>query len=364
MTKRQHAVAIKRMSPNRELNNSLNDRAQHLLKVLVQSYISDGQPMGSRNLAKMSDLEISPATIRNVMADLEELGLVESPHTSAGRVPTTKGYRLFVDTMLTVQPLTTDLVKRVSKDLQSDLGTNSLVESASMLLSGLTSMAGVVTLPKHDRVELRQIEFLPLSDRRVLAILIVNQKEVQNRIIHTDREYTPSELQQAANYLNELCAGQDLVVARQKILQELDHVRENMNELMRSAVEMGEKIFSGSDMDKPDYVVVGQTNLMEYEELSDIYKLRSLFDAFNQKREFLNLLDRCICAEGIQIFIGQESGHKALDDCSVVTSPYTVDDEIMGVLAVVGPTRMSYERVIPIVDLTAKLLGEALNNHS
>ena len=352
------------MSPNRELNNSLNDRAQHLLKVLVQSYISDGQPMGSRNLAKMSDLEISPATIRNVMADLEELGFVESPHTSAGRVPTTKGYRLFVDTMLTVQPLTTDLVKRVSNDLQSDLGTNSLVESASMLLSGLTSMAGVVTLPKHERVELRQIEFLPLSDRRVLAILIVNQKEVQNRIIHTDREYTPSELQQAANYLNELCAGQDLVVARQKILQELDHVRENMNELMRSAVEMGEKIFSGEDIDKPDYVVVGQTNLMEYEELSDIYKLRSLFDAFNQKREFLNLLDRCICAQGIQIFIGQESGHKALDDCSVVTSPYTVDDEIMGVLAVVGPTRMSYERVIPIVDLTAKLLGEALNNHS
>ncbi len=352
------------MSPNQDLNNSLNDRAQHLLKVLVESYISDGQPMGSRNLAKMSDLEISPATIRNVMADLEELGLVESPHTSAGRVPTTKGYRLFVDTMLTVEPLTTDLVKRVSKNLQSDLSTNSLVESASMLLSGLTSMAGVVTLPRHDRDELRQIEFLPLSDQRVLAILIVNQKEVQNRIIHTDREYSHSELQQAANYLNELCAGQDLVVARQKILQELDHVRENMNELMRSAVEMGEKIFSGTDIDKPDYVVVGQTNLMEYEELSDIYKLRSLFDAFNQKREFLNLLDRCICAEGIQIFIGQESGHKALDDCSVVTSPYTVDDEIMGVLAVVGPTRMSYERVIPIVDLTAKLLGEALNNHS
>ena len=352
------------MSPNQDQNNSLNERAQHLLKVLVKSYISDGQPMGSRNLAKMSDLEVSPATVRNVMADLEDLGFVESPHTSAGRIPTTKGYRLFVDTMLTVQPLNSDVVKRVSKDLQSDLSESSLVESASGLLSGLTSMAGVVTLPKHDRVELRQIEFLPLSDQRVLAILIVNQKEVQNRIIHTDREYTPSELQQAANYLNELCAGQDLVMARQKILRELDHVRENMNELMRSAVEMGEKIFSGTDSDKPDYVIVGQTNLMEYEELSDIYKLRDLFDTFNQKREFLNLLDRCICADGIQIFIGQESGHKALDDCSVVTSPYTVDDEIMGVLAVVGPTRMSYERVIPIVDLTAKLLGEALNHHS
>lgn len=352
------------MSSKEDLSNTLNDRAQHLLKVLVQSYISDGQPMGSRNLAKKSSLDVSPATIRNVMADLEELGFVESPHTSAGRIPTTKGYRLFVDTMLTVQPLNKDVVRRVATDLKSSSSMNGLVESASGLLSGLTSMAGVVTLPKHDRDELRQIEFLPLSDQRVLAILIVNQKEVQNRIIHTDREYTSSELQQAANYLNELCAGQDLVMARQKILQELDRVRENMNELMRSAVEMGEKIFTSDKSDEQDYVVVGQTNLMEYEELSDIYKLRDLFEAFNQKRDFLNLLDRCICADGIQIFIGQESGHKALDDCSVITSPYTVDEEIMGVLAVVGPTRMSYERVIPIVDLTAKLLGEALNQRN
>lgn len=349
------------MTSSEDSSSSLNERAQRLLKVLVQSYITDGTPMGSRNLAKMSELDISPATVRNVMSDLEEMGFVEAPHTSAGRIPTTQGYRLFVDTMLTVQPITNDLVSRVSKDLKQNLSTNNLVESASGLLSGLTSMAGVVTLPKHDRVELRQIEFLPLSDQRVLAILIVNQKEVQNRIIHTDREYTPSELEQAANYLNELCGGQDLVMARQKILQELDHVRENMNDLMRSAVEMGEKVFSDADTDKPDYVIDGQTNLMEYEELSDIYKLRGLFDAFNQKREFLHLLDRSICAEGVQIFIGNESGYKALDDCSVVTSPYTVDDEIMGVLAVVGPTRMSYERVIPIVDLTAKLLGEALN---
>ncbi len=352
------------MSSKEDLSNSLNDRAHHLLKVLVQSYISDGQPMGSRNLAKKSSLDVSPATIRNVMADLEDLGFVESPHTSAGRIPTTKGYRLFVDTMLKVQPLNTDVVSRVATNLKSNSSMSGLVESASGLLSGLTSMAGVVTLPKHDRDELRQIEFLPLSDQRVLAILIVNQKEVQNRIIHTDREYSSSELQQAANYLNELCAGQDLVMARQKILQELDRVREDMNELMRSAVEMGEKIFTDDENDEPDYVVVGQTNLMEYEELSDIYKLRDLFEAFNQKREFLSLLDRCICADGIQIFIGQESGHKALDDCSVVTSPYSVDEEIMGVLAVVGPTRMSYERVIPIVDLTAKLLGEALNQRN
>lgn len=342
--------------------NTLNERTQLLLKVLVESYISEGQPLGSRTLAKLSELEISPATVRNVMADLEELGFVESPHTSAGRVPTTKGYRLFIDTMLKIQPLTSDVVTEVANNLNADLTVSSLVESASGLLSGLTSMAGVVTLPRQERIQIRQIEFLPISDNRVLAILVVNQKEVQNRILHVDKDYTASELQQAANYLNELCVGEDLVHARQKILDELDHVRENMNDLMRSAVEMGEKIFSDAYTDKSDFVVVGQTNLMEYDELSDIEKLRNLFEAFNQKRKFLNLLDRCIRAQGIQIFIGQESGYKMLDDCSVVTSPYTVDDEVKGVLAVVGPTRMSYERVIPIVDITAKLLGEALNN--
>jgi len=350
------------MVSNQDSNYSLNDRTQHLLKVLVESYISDGQPLGSRTLAKLSELDVSPATVRNVMADLEEFGFVESPHTSAGRVPTTKGYRLFVDTMLNVQPLTTDVVSQLVENLNPKQSVNGLVESASGLLSDLTSMAGVVTIPKHDRAEFRQIEFLPLSDQRVLAILVMNRQEVQNRILHTDREYSESELLQAANYLNELCAGQDLVVARQRILDELDHVREHMNDLMRSAVEMGEKLFSESDAEKSDYVVVGQTNLMEYDELSDIEKLRGLFEAFGQKREFLSLLDSCIFAQGVQIFIGQESGYKVLDGCSVITSPYTVDEETLGVLAVVGPTRMSYERVIPIVDLTAKLLGEALNN--
>jgi len=350
------------MVSNQDSNYSLNDRTQHLLKVLVESYISDGQPLGSRTLAKLSELDVSPATVRNVMADLEEFGFVESPHTSAGRVPTTKGYRLFVDTMLNVQPLTTDVVSQLVENLNPKQSVNGLVESASGLLSDLTSMAGVVTIPKHERAEFRQIEFLPLSDQRVLAILVMNRQEVQNRILHTDREYSESELLQAANYLNELCAGQDLVVARQRILDELDHVREHMNDLMRSAVEMGEKLFSESDAEKSDYVVVGQTNLMEYDELSDIEKLKGLFEAFGQKREFLSLLDSCIFAQGIQIFIGQESGYKVLDGCSVITSPYTVDKETLGVLAVVGPTRMSYERVIPIVDLTAKLLGEALNN--
>lgn len=349
------------MVSNDDSNYSLNERTQRILKLLVENYISDGLPVGSRNLAKLSNLEISPATVRNVMADLEDLGFVESPHTSSGRVPTTKGYRLFVDTMLKVRPVNDQVVEQVKNNLNPTQNIDALVESASGLLSGLTSMAGVVTLPKHEHPEFRQIEFLSLSDNRVLAILVMNQQEVQNRIIHTDREYTDSELVQAANYLNELCAGQDLVAARQNILNELDRVRKQMNKLMLSAVEMGEKVFSES-CESLDYVVVGQTNLMEYDELSNIDKLRSLFDAFNQKRDFLRILDRCICADGVQIFIGQESGYDVLDDCSVITSPYTVDDDVLGVLAVVGPTRMSYDRVIPIVDLTAKLLGEALNN--
>lgn len=347
------------MAAIEEQNYSLSERTQLLLKVLVENYISEGQPLGSRTLARKSELEISPATVRNVMADLEDFGFVESPHTSAGRIPTTKGYRLFVDTMLKVQPITTDVVSQMKENLDPSQNVNSLVESASTLLSGLTGMAGLVTLPKIERAEFRHIEFLPLSEHRVLAILVMNQREVQNRILQADRDYTEAELQQAANYINELCAGQDLVAARQKILQELDGLREHMNDLMRSAVEMGEQIFSSSG--KSDYVVVGQTNLMEFDDLSDIEKLRSLFEAFGQKREFLRLLDRCICAEGVQIFIGQESGYAVLDDCSVISSPYTVDDEVMGVLAVVGPTRMSYNRVIPIVDLTARLLGEALN---
>ncbi len=347
------------MAAIEEQNYSLSERTQLLLKVLVENYISGGQPLGSRTLARKSELEISPATVRNVMADLEDFGFVESPHTSAGRIPTTKGYRLFVDTMLKVQPITTDVVSQMKENLDPSQNVNSLVESASTLLSGLTGMAGLVTLPKIERAEFRHIEFLPLSEHRVLAILVMNQREVQNRILQADRDYTEAELQQAANYINELCAGQDLVAARQKILQELDRLREHMNDLMRSAVEMGEQIFSNSS--QSDYVVVGQTNLMEFDDLSDIEKLRSLFEAFGQKREFLRLLDRCICAEGVQIFIGQESGYSVLDDCSVISSPYTVDDEVMGVLAVVGPTRMSYNRVIPIVDLTARLLGEALN---
>lgn len=338
----------------------LTQRAQHLLKVLVESYIRDGEPVGSRTLARMGGLDLSPATIRNVMADLEELGFVRSPHTSAGRVPTIKGYRLFIDTMLKVQPLSPALVQRLRQQLDPDRNTHDLVESASSLLSRITQLAGVVTLPRQTHISLRQIEFLSLSDNRVLAILVVNQREVQNRIIHLDRRYSEAELQHAANYLNRMFAGRSLQEVRQGILAELDRVREDMNRTMRSAIELGEKALAEPESD--DYVIAGETNLMEYAELSDVEKLRQLFTAFSQKRDILHLLDKCLAAQGMQIFLGQESGYQILDDCSVVTAPYEVDGNVVGVLGVIGPTRMAYERVIPIVDVTAKLLGAALNS--
>ena len=345
------------------MDNQLDARSQHLFRVLVENYIEDGQPVGSRTLTRLSDLDVSPATVRNVMSDLEALGYVHSPHTSAGRVPTALGYRLFVDTLIEVKPLTSSVVTGLKQKLvEPEFNQQLLVETASSLLSSLTQMAGVVTVPQQHHAAFRQIEFLNLSDRRVLAILVVDQKEVQNRIIHLDREYSSSELREAANYLNDLLAGRSLQSVRKLLLQELDRVRQDMDDLMRTAITLGEKIFSENEEPQQNYIVEGQTNLMEFEELSNIEKLRGLFEAFGQKKEILHLLDRCICASGVKLFIGDESGYEVLDDCSVVSAPYAVNEDVKGVLAVVGPTRMAYDRVIPIVDVTARLLSEALNS--
>ena len=346
-----------------QMDNQLDARSQHLFRVLVENYIEDGQPVGSRTLTRLSDLDVSPATVRNVMSDLEALGYVHSPHTSAGRVPTALGYRLFVDTLIEVKPLTSSVVTGLKQKLvEPEFNQQLLVETASSLLSSLTQMAGVVTVPQQHHAAFRQIEFLNLSDRRVLAILVVDQKEVQNRIIHLDREYSSSELREAANYLNDLLAGRSLQSVRKLLLQELDRVRQDMDDLMRTAITLGEKIFSENEEPQQNYIVEGQTNLMEFEELSNIEKLRGLFEAFGQKKEILHLLDRCICASGVKLFIGDESGYEVLDDCSVVSAPYAVNEDVKGVLAVVGPTRMAYDRVIPIVDVTARLLSEALNS--
>lgn len=334
------------------------DRAQMLLKLLVERYIRDGQPVGSRTLAKDSGLELSPATIRNVMADLEDLGLVRSPHTSAGRVPTAKGYRLFVDSLLTIKPMRSQEVESIRQKLAVTGNTENLITHASDMLSRITSLAGVVTIPRRERVRLQHIEFLSLSTRRVLVILVVNGQEVQNRVIDTDREYSQGELQQAANFLNSEFAGLELQDIRTRLLASMQQARDAMQHLMQNAMNIADQILDQQRDD--DYVLAGQTNLMNYAEMCDIEKLRHLFNAFNSKRDILHILDQSIHAEGMQIFIGDESGYQVLDECSLVTAPYKVDDEVIGVLGVIGPTRMPYDRVIPIVDVTAKVLSAAL----
>ncbi len=339
----------------------LDDRAQYLLKVLIQRYIRDGQPVGSRTLSRDSGLALSPATIRNVMADLEDLGLICSPHTSAGRVPTNHGMRFFVDSLLKVEPLNIGDAEQLRTQLDPDQDMHGLMATTSNLLSELTHLAGVVTLPKREKLKLRQVEFLPLSDQRVLVILVINDSEVQNRVIHTYRQYTDSELSQAANHLNSLFAGKDLHEVRTQLLGEMHATRENMNQMMMAVIEMGNKAFR-TDQEGEDYVLAGETNLMGFAELADTDKLRQLFEIFNEKRQILHLLDGALYAEGIQIFIGEESGYRVLDNCSLVTAPYEVDGQTVGVLGVIGPTRMAYNKIIPIVDMTARLLGSALNH--
>lgn len=338
----------------------LNERAQHLLKTLVSRYIFDGQPVGSRVLSRDSGLELSPATVRNVIANLEELGLVSSPHTSAGRIPTVKGYRLFVDTLLQVKPLLTNEIDRMKLQLEGAGDREKLIEVASAMLSDITHLAGVVTVPKQEQLTLRQVEFLSLSKNQVLVILVVNEQDVQNQIISTSRQFSPAELRQAANYLTAEFRGIDLNEIRTNILGEMRDAREQMNQMMVDAVTMAEQAFAVSG-EHESVLVAGQTHLMEYGELADMDRLRNLFEAFNRKRDILHLLDQSLSTEGVQIFIGEESGYDIFDDLSVVTSTYEADGEVLGVLGVIGPTRMAYERVIPIVDLTARLLGAALN---
>jgi heat-inducible transcriptional repressor len=338
----------------------LNERSLQLLKTLVERYISDGQPVGSRVLSKDSELNLSPATIRNVMADLEDLGLVHSPHTSAGRVPTVSGYRLFVDSLLTVKPLDAKDISRLHQGLSERDDTSNVIGVASRLLAELTKMAGVVTLPRRELICLRHIEFLPLSHKRVLVIFVTNEQEVHNKVIHTDKVFSASELQQAGSYLNSIYCGRSLVAVREAVLKELHDDQERMNQAMLDAIKMAQLTFESGD-EKDDYVLTGETNLMGFSELSDRDHLKKLFDAFSQKQDVIHLLDQSMKAEGVQIFIGEESGYQAFDHCSLVTSSYSVNDEVVGVLGVIGPTRMAYEKIIPFVDVTAKLLGAALN---
>ncbi|EDN70976.1 Negative regulator of class I heat shock protein [Beggiatoa sp. PS] len=347
------------------LGNNLSKRAQHLLKILVNRYIREGQPIGSRTLSREVTLDLSPATIRNVMADLEEMGLVCSPHTSAGRIPTVRGYRLFVDSLLQTKPLSHKEEQLLRRQLtQEEYNNQRLLEQTSNLLSEITHFVGLVTLPKHKSKVLRHVEFLSLSEKRVLAILVFNEHEVENRIIYTSRHYEAAELQSAANYLNEAFVGKDIKTVRQQLLHEMQKNREDMDKMRQTAREMANKVFEDGGGDKNnDFIMTGQTNLMEVAELSDVEKLRDLFIAFHEKRDILLLLAQALKAQNLQIFIGEETCSEVLCNCSVITSPYTVKGGMIGVIGVIGPTRMPYERIIPIVDLTAKLLGKALNHH-
>ncbi len=297
------------------------------------------------------------------MSDLEDMGLVSAPHTSAGRVPTPQGYRLFVDTLVRYKPPKERELRKIREQIKGEFETtNALVSTVSSLLSDFTHMAGVVSVPRSPKVTLRQIEFLPLSERRVLVILVVNDRDVQNRILHTDRDYSASELQQAQNYINEHYSGMDLQSLRARLIQDLDETRDSMNQAMHDIIAVAHSAMENAEQPDEGYVLAGQRRLLDFAELSDIDTLRRLFEAFSRKRLILDLLDRSINADGVKVFIGEESGYGIFDACSVVTAPYHIDDDTIGVLGVIGPTRMAYDRVVPIVDVTARLLEAALGH--
>jgi heat-inducible transcriptional repressor len=328
-----------------------------LLKTLVERYIVEGEPVGSRALSRYSGLDLSPATIRNVMADLEQLGFVASPHTSAGRIPTNRGYRFFVDTLLTVKELDRVEISQLEVNLHPD-HPQRLISAASQLLSDLTHFAGVVVASKRKTPAFRHIEFLALSDKRVLLIIVTPEGDVQNRILFTEKAYTPSELATAANFLNQNYAGLTFEEIRGRIHAEMKQLREDMTQLMTAALEAGSEALSQST----DYVVSGERNLLDSHDLaSNMSRLRELFELFEKKTLLMQILELSTRAQGVQIFIGGESGIAPLDECSVVTAPYEVDGQVIGTVGVVGPTRMAYERVIPIVDITAKLPSSALS---
>ncbi|MDR2688999.1 MAG: heat-inducible transcriptional repressor HrcA [Azoarcus sp.] len=343
------------------MSNPLDTRSRILLKTLIERYIADGQPVGSRALSKSSGLELSPATVRNVMSDLEEMGYIASPHISAGRVPTALGYRFFVDTLLTVQPLESLQVQELRGQLQPDQ-PHRLISSASHLLSDLTQFAGVVVAPRKDTVRIRQIEFISLAENRILLIIVTTAGDVQNRILVTRHAYSPLELSAAASYLNEHFSDLAFDEIRQRLQAELRQLKSDMGELMAATVEVGSAAVEETAV---NYVISGETNLLDIEDLSsNMSRLRELFRLFEQRTGLMQLLDLSSHAQGVQIFIGGESGLTQLDGCSVVTSPYEVDGCVIGSVGVIGPTRMAYDRIIPIVDITARLLSNALSSSS
>ncbi|MYN20139.1 heat-inducible transcriptional repressor HrcA [Rugamonas sp. FT107W] len=340
------------------MNMQLDTRAQTLLKALVERYIADGQPVGSRALSKISGLDLSPATIRNIMADLEELGYVASPHTSAGRVPTPRGYRIFVDTLLTVQQLDEQSVEARMR-LQAPQ-PHKMIANAAQMLSSLSQFAGVVLSPRRESV-FQQIEFLRLGEKRILLVIVGPTGDVQNRLLLTDVDYSPAQLVQSANYINQNYGGLAFDEVHMRLQTEVRQLRDDMGRLMQAAVEAGSEAMADSS---DDMVISGERNLLSVSDLSsNMTSLRQMFDMFEQKTGLMQLLDVSSKASGVQIYIGGESSLVPMDEMSVVTAPYTANGKIVGTLGVIGPTRMAYERVIPIVDITAKLLSNALSHN-
>jgi heat-inducible transcriptional repressor len=344
---------------SRHPGHELDPRARRLLRTLIAQYLIDGEPVGSRTLSRSSGLDVSPATIRNVMADLEEAGLIASPHTSAGRIPTPRGLRLFVDSLIELQPLPREEMVRLQRELPPGPATvRDLVGNASVLLSAMTHFAGVVTVPRQTDFPLRHIDFVPLPDARVLVILVFSDNQVQNRVIQLAKPPEAKHLEQAANYINEHFVGLRVDDVRGHLLRELREASSELHQLLSRTVELAAASFAPQD---EDVLVSGQTNLMAYSELGNLERLRELFDAFQKKNELLQLMETCAKAPGVRLFIGEESGFAALDGCSVVTASYGAQGRLLGAVGVIGPTRMAYDRVIPVVQATARLLSDALN---
>ena len=344
-------------------DDSLDPRARQLLRTLIGRYIHNGEPVGSQTLARHAGLDVSPATIRNILSDLEDIGLLSSPHTSAGRIPTAQGYRVFVDSLLQLRPLPDSEMARLRQELPAGGGTQALLGSASELLSAMSHFVGVVSVPRREQFAFRHIDFVALDGQRVLAILVFADNDVQNRIIQTRRPYDSGELERVANYLNHHFAGRQLADIRVCLLAELKAARNEMETLLTNTVDLAEQALASdaSGAMHEDMLLAGQTRLMGVQDLSDLDRLRELFEAFARKREILQLLERTISAPGVRIFIGEETGMAPLEGMSLVTAPYVSGDRTLGVLGVIGPSRMAYDRVIPVVQAAADVLGAALD---
>lgn len=341
---------------------ALDERSRAVLRGLIERYVREGQPVGSRVLSRDLTLGLSPASIRNVMADLEDLGLISSPHVSAGRMPTRRGYRVFVDSLLTVEALKPPELQRLRNGLSRvEEGADEVAGEVSRMVAKITRMAGLVTVPRRNGAAWRHIEFIRLSDRRVLAVLVLGNREVQNRVLELGEDVARQTLTATANYLNEQFEGRTLESVRNNLLKGMREDMRHMNSLAQTALAMGEQMFESDEEPEADYVLAGETNLMGLADLTDLSRLKALFEAFERKREILELLDRALAAPGVQVFIGEESGYAALGDMSVVVSSYGSGERPLGVVGVIGPTRMAYRRVIPVVDVTARLLGSALS---